>query len=288
MISSFLRTFRFISVHPLASQNLSLAIKQWLKWQIGSRILRMPVVMPFIGDAKLIVELGMTGATGNIYTGLHEFWDMSFCLHILRQDDLFVDVGANIGSYTVLASKVVGAKSIAFEPVPQTFSHLQKNVNINEINSLVDCFCCAVGKEDGSVKFSSDSDTMNKVVDESYLGKSIEVPVKSLDNLLNSLKPTVIKIDVEGFEPEVIQGAINTLNCDSLLAIMLETVSPKIEKSLQSYGFVPASYNPFTRELFTPPKLDHKINNYLWIKNHLKVTERCKTSPPYQALGISF
>ncbi len=248
----------------------------------------MPVVMPFIGDAKLIVELGMTGATGNIYTGLHEFWDMSFCLHVLRQDDLFVDVGANIGSYTVLASKVVGAKSIAFEPVPQTFNHLQTNININEISALVDCFCCAVGKEDGSVKFSSDNDTMNKVVDENYSGKSIEVPVKSLDDLLNSLKPTVIKIDVEGFEPEVIQGVISTLKCDSLLAILLETVNPEIEQSLELAGFKPATYQPFTRQLVIPPIIGGKSNNYLWIKNQQTVLERCYSAPTYQALGITF
>jgi FkbM family methyltransferase len=288
VISSLVRTLRFIYSHPLASQNRTTAIKQWLKWQVGARILRMPIVMPFIGDAKLIVELGMTGATGNIYTGLHEFGDMSFCLHVLRKEDLFVDVGANIGSYTVLASKVVGAKTIAFEPVHQTFNHLLQNININQINSLVDPICCAVGKEDGSVKFSSDNDTMNKVVGGDYWGKSIEVPVKSLDDLLNMLEPTVIKIDVEGFEEEVIQGALRVLKCDSLLAIMLETVNPKTENLLQSSGFVPASYSPFTRELFTPPKLDHKSSNYLWIKNYSKVAERCKTSPQYQALGISF
>ena len=63
----------------------------------------------------------MTGATGNIYTGLHEFEDMMFLLHLLRPGDIFVDAGANIGSYTVLASAVVGAKSISFEPVPPLF-----------------------------------------------------------------------------------------------------------------------------------------------------------------------
>lgn len=288
MLPSLLKTLRLIYSHPLSSQNLTSAIKNWLKWQVGVRILRMPVVIPFIGDAKLIAELGMTGATGNIYTGLHEFWDMSFCLHILRKGDLFIDVGANIGSYTILASKVVGAKSISIEPIPKTFRHLQQNVNINEINSLVDCLCCAIGKENGSVKISSDKDTMNKVIYGEYLGESLEVPVKALDDLLNSLNPTVIKIDVEGFEEEVIQGALSILESTSLLALLLETVSPKTENSLLNAGFIPASYNPFTRELFTPPKVNYKSNNYLWIKNQEKVSERCQKSSQYKALGISF
>lgn len=87
----------------------------------------------------------MTGATGNIYTGLHEFIDMAFCLHLLRPGDLFIDVGANVGSYTILASKVVGANSFTLEPVPETFKRLKRNININDIVSLVDARCCAAG-----------------------------------------------------------------------------------------------------------------------------------------------
>ena len=61
MITSFLRTWRFILNHPLASRNLPEAIKLWFKWQVGSRILKMPVVVPFVGDSQLVAELGMTG-----------------------------------------------------------------------------------------------------------------------------------------------------------------------------------------------------------------------------------
>lgn len=57
----------------------------------------------------------MTGATGNIYVGLHEFEDMAFLLHVLRRTDLFVDVGANIGSYTILAGGAAGAKLLLNE-----------------------------------------------------------------------------------------------------------------------------------------------------------------------------
>ena len=92
MITSFLRTWRFILNHPLASRNLPEAIKLWFKWQVGSRILKMPVVVPFVGDSQLVAELGMTGATGNIYTGLHEFTDMAFCLHLLRASDCLLAV----------------------------------------------------------------------------------------------------------------------------------------------------------------------------------------------------
>ena len=287
MIKSFLRTWRFIDKHPLASRNKSLAIANWLKWQISSNILKMPVIFPWISQSKLVAERGMTGATGNIYAGLHEFNDMAFCLHLLRSGDLFVDVGANIGSYTVLASKVAEANSITLEPVPNTFERLQRNIGINEISSLVDARCCAVGATKGAIRFSSDCDTTNQVVDDKYKGTSVEVPVISLDEILQALKPTLIKIDVEGYEPEVMEGAKETLKSDSLLAILLETVNSEIENTLKENGFISANYDPFTRKVSTS-NVNNVSNNYLWIKNVDQVRERCQTAPEYQALGINF
>ena len=287
MIKSFLRTWQFINNHPLASKNRSLAIANWLKWQIGSRILKIPVIFPWINESKFVAEIGMTGATGNIYAGLHEFTDMAFCLHLLRSGDLFVDVGANIGSYTVLASKVIGANSLSLEPVPITFERLTRNININEINNLVDARRCAVGNANGTLRFSADCDTTNQVVDQNYVGVAIEVPVTSLDTMLENSKPTLIKIDVEGYEPQVIEGAIKTLMCDSLLAILLETVSPEIERTLKNSGFNSASYDPFKRNLLMSAN-NQLSNNYLWIKNSDRVIDRCKSAPKQKALGIYF
>jgi hypothetical protein len=115
------RTFAFIFNHPLTRQHRFSAFIRWLRWQLGSRIVSGSVVVRFVDNTKLVVDPGMTGATGNIYCGLHEAHDMAFVLHFLRKDDLFLDVGANIGSYTVLASGVVGAETICFEPVPTSF-----------------------------------------------------------------------------------------------------------------------------------------------------------------------
>ncbi|MDN2583382.1 hypothetical protein [Aquibium sp. ELW1220] len=64
------------------------------------------VIIDWIDGAKLAVRRGMIGATGNIYCGLHEYVDMRFVLDTLQPGDLFVDIGAPVVSYTVLASKV--------------------------------------------------------------------------------------------------------------------------------------------------------------------------------------
>jgi FkbM family methyltransferase len=82
---------------------------------------------------------------------------------------------------------------------------------------------------------------LNQVVAADYKGNSIEVPVESLDYILEKLQPTLIKIDVEGFEPEVIEGSRKILTSDSVLAVLLETVDPSIEKILRESGFQPTS-----------------------------------------------
>ncbi len=72
----------------------------------------------------------MSGATGNLGVGLHEFVDMAFVVHFLREGDLFLDIGANVGSFTVLAAGVARARSFAFEPIADTARDLRRNIAV--------------------------------------------------------------------------------------------------------------------------------------------------------------
>ena len=66
---------------------------------------------------------------------------MGFLLHVLRSEDLFVDVGANVGSYTILACSVVGARGISFEPVPSTYKRLVENMRLNHLDEIGRASC---------------------------------------------------------------------------------------------------------------------------------------------------
>jgi hypothetical protein len=66
----------------------------------------MPVIIPWVGGTCLAVEKGMNAATMNFYCGLFESVDIILILHVLRPGDLFFDVGASVGTFTVLASGV--------------------------------------------------------------------------------------------------------------------------------------------------------------------------------------
>jgi predicted RNA methylase len=101
----------------------------------------------------------MTGATKNLYCGLDDFEDMGFLLHALRPSDLFIDIGANVGSFTVLAGAVVGASCIAIEPIFETYKKLLDNIAINRLNGRCEALNVAVGSEEGELEFTAGLDS---------------------------------------------------------------------------------------------------------------------------------
>jgi FkbM family methyltransferase len=225
------------------------------------------VEFKWIEGSKLIVRNGMTGATGNIYCGLHEFEDMAFLLHLCHPGDLFVDVGANIGGYTVLASAVCGARTVAGEPDPGTMRSLKRNIEANAIVDRVTVVEAALGSKTGVAPFTVGQDTTNRVVNEAGT-ETRDVEVRTLDGILEG-HPLLIKIDIEGYEPEVIAGALHTLRNPSLLAILIETVDDYVRGELEAAGFQLASYEPFTRTLsyFRTELSVLRPHNFLFVRD---------------------
>ena len=213
----------FLSDHPLTRDHRAAAFVRLCRWQIESR-LRDEVIVPWIGNIRLAARRGMTGATGNVYAGLHEFADMAFTLHFLRPGDLFVDVGANIGSYTLLASGVCEAKTISFEPDPDTMRFLRRNIELNGLYGQVVLEQAALGAEEGDVEFTVGLDTANHVARGREPKRTRRVSMRTLDKLESP--PTMIKVDVEGYEADVFRGAQAVLKASTLKAVITEGQRP--------------------------------------------------------------
>jgi len=291
MIQDFKRTAEFIRTHPIGGRTHRSCWKRWLQWQLGSRLLPYPVALPWIADACLMTEKGMTGATGNWYCGLHEFADMALLLHFFggpgEGEGSFLDIGANVGSYTVLASKVCGARSLAFEPVRETFKRLIRNVKINKIESIVEARQLAVGGKSGTIRFTADQDTTNQVADQSYQGSVFEVGVVALDEVLKSKArlPSFWKIDVEGFKLAVLKGAASSLRNKDVQVVLLEGGDEEIDSSMRSYGFKSAEYDVFARSL-TPSGAEGPSNNNLWVRALERVQSRCRAAREFDIFGV--
>ncbi len=226
---------------------------------------------------------GMTGATGNIYVGLHEFFDMMVPLHFLRRGDLFLDVGANVGTYTVLASGVCGARTLAFEPDPITLSHLKRNIEINGLSERARVYDCALGATSGEVAFTVGLDTVNRIANGGDK-RTRTVRMEKLDEIVSDSQTIMMKVDVEGAELEVLLGAEKLLANPSLKVIELETVAPESARILGSSGFEVACYDPFQRVL-ARKSTTCRSSNSLFIRDWPFVASRLQTAELVEVLG---
>ena len=280
-MSNILRT---IFRHPLGKRAPLASLSRYVRWQIGSRVLGMPVVVPFVNDSCLVAEPGMTGATGNIYFGLQEYEDMAFVGHALREAELFVDVGANIGSYSVLAAAGPKARVIACEPVPATYRRLQRNIEANHFAHEVTTKQIAASDRVGEVRMTDDLDTMNRVTSD---GPGAVVRAMPLDVLLADEKPVVMKIDVEGYEPAVIAGAEAVLRNPSLLAVVMEVPSEgpiaALDAVFRKCGFTLHHYDPDARILIPGSRGSNAI--YARMKSDL--AERLRNAKPLRVGSLS-
>lgn len=127
----------------------------------------------------------------------------------------FVDVGANNGYFSILAAKAVGkaGKVYAIEPTPATFNRLEKNVALNQFGNIL-LFNVAAGDHDGSTLLneSASEDGENSLLKIDNIKSRVHVPLMTLDRLLRNRHINLMKIDVEGYEKEVLAG------CKGLLA----------------------------------------------------------------------
>ena len=202
----------------------------------------------------------------------------------LEPGDLFVDVGANIGSYSILAGSCEGVNVLAFEPVPSTFSWLEKNISINTLDNKVKAMNFGLAEKNGTVHFSSNLDVRNHVLLENKENlPSIEINVLTLDNVLEGKSPTIIKIDVEGFETHALIGAKDVINNPSLIAVIIETngggerygkKDNEIHKLLTSKGFNSFEYDPLKRKLKPLQERHRKSSNTLYLKQLDEITRR--------------
>jgi FkbM family methyltransferase len=252
-------TIGFILKHPLGKKHPVRALANFVQWQL--QCILFPdklLVKPFIKPLRFYARSGLTGITGNIYTGLHEFNDMAFLLHFLRTDDLFVDVGANVGSYSLLAAGVTRSAVYAVEPGASAFELLYKNIQLNNLQQRVTAVNAVAGPATGEALFTTGQDTTNHVVSPQEKTAGNVVPMITIDALLSGRSASLIKIDVEGYETEVMNGMADTLTHTDLKAIIIELNGSggrygyneeAIHQQLVAHNFAPYNYNPFTRTL---------------------------------------
>jgi len=279
------RLARFLASHPLVRRDPFGAAARLLRWQAIARrggTLDAPWVHGPAGLVRLRLKRGLSSATACWYAGLTDPAEMGFVLQALRADDRMVDVGANVGVYAALAAGAVGARVLALEPAAETLPDLQAMIALNGIEDRVDIRAVAAGAAAGMLRFTAGRGTTNRVAPDG----TAEVPVATLDGLCAGAPPLLLKVDVEGAEPDVLAGAAALLAGDALQAAILETAGATdaaIEGTMRAAGFAPFAHDPF-RRLLTPMPGPARPNT-LYLRDAGFWQARIATAPEIRVFG---
>lgn len=156
------------------------------------------------------------------------------------QEVAVVDVGANIGVFSVIAARQGrhGLKVHSFEPNPQTFALLLKNRDMNDCANIT-AHCAAVGERKGTAQFDMSSDFVGTHRVSLLDDAADRVPIVCLDDLFGAgVRVGVIKIDVEGYEPFVVRGARAIIERDAPEIIMEFVPSLLVSNGVDPKGFL--------------------------------------------------
>lgn len=196
-----------------------------------------PFAMKIYKDVKLIFNFEMEYHLAyQQFLGIYQSRVIQILNKYLKKGDVFIDVGANIGYITAIGAGFVGkrGKVYSFEPVPKCFELLSRNKRLNKDYNIT-INKCALGSntERTNIKISSHNLGWNTMVPhfmkETDIQEVAEVNVIRLDDYIerNKInKVSFIKIDVEGYEFEVLQGLTNFFrsNQNGLPILLVEVV----------------------------------------------------------------
>lgn len=190
------------------------------------------------------------------YKILHQF---------IKPGDWVIDIGANVGHYTKIFSELVGrnGRVIAFEPVPSTFSLLSSNTllfphpNVTLINAAVSNNFNVLGMS--IPKLSTGLTNYYEAHLSSTSNNELCVMTMSIDSLCINHQITLVKIDTEGHESQVLSGMRNLLEV-SQPVLIVETVSEKLISYLTELRYTPEKLKNSPNILFIPNKVSFKHN----------------------------
>jgi FkbM family methyltransferase len=161
--------------------------------------------------------------------GIYEKFETDLVIDKIKENDVVIDIGANIGYYTLIFAKLVGknGKVIAFEPDPSNFKLLKKNIQTNGYKNVVLVQKAVSTKNDVLKLFLCDFNySMHRIYDSKYGEESVDIESVNLDDYLekNNLfdKVNFVKMDIEGSEISALGGMEKLLNRNSPLTLLTE------------------------------------------------------------------
>jgi FkbM family methyltransferase len=274
-----------------------LTASRLISWRVRCLLQKPAIINLSEWDVRMFLQPEWRGMAKLVFAFRERYEPELSCLKmILSPGNTFVDVGANIGIYTLAASKIVGetGRVLAFEPSVQSSPLLAKNIALNGLTN-VHTFPVALSQKKGRAWLHrGPNPTLNSFgKDPSWKGDGEEVVTEILDQVLRKAhidRVDVIKMDVQGAEELVLRGASNTVTSAHPVVIfevwpegaMLLGLSPygpwELLESI-GYQFFAAGRGGILSSVKSPPAMGNIVAIYGEMKKEPAPQEQTRCSP---------
>jgi FkbM family methyltransferase len=230
---SLLRT---IYAHPYNRRKPLFALYRLASWQLHKLLSTDSRVYSYWGTRKITCYPDSQESMWLIYNYYMDWDEFHFIQRYVRDDSIVFDIGANIGIYTLWLSQFVGASGrlVAFEPDPLNYQRCAENITRNRLQ-MATLEQAALSNHSGKLQFSAGEDLENHLIPQGAASdSSVYVQATTLDEYCGSHQIETIdfmKVDVEGAELMVLQGASNILDRGGVGVMQLE-----LNDALKRYG----------------------------------------------------
>lgn len=209
----------YIWCHPANRGRRIRAIVRAFGFQVKGRLFHHPSIARVGTDGKILCHLHSSGASSVLYANPPDFSEMRLWRELLGDESLFLDVGSNVGSYAIWAGDC-GADVWAFEPDLGAFQRLAENIRLNKFD--IRAHNIALGRDIGTMPFTVGLDTTNRFALDNCQRDVQQVEVDTIDRILGDRSARGVKIDVEGGERLVLEGALRALSEHRIDVLQIE------------------------------------------------------------------
>lgn len=221
-------------------------------------ILEDNLLVKSVLDYQMILDINNGGLEKDIFLhGIREKESTDIFLDYLKNGMNVVDIGANIGYYTLMEASKVGDSGnvLAIEPTLSSFNMLKKNCSINGFENI-DFVNNAVGLESKNVGIDKGRSPNLNRISAKHPGKEL-VKQETLNNLVD-IEPDIVRMDVQGYELEILKGMDNLLESNDMM-LFIEVHPSKIEEyyegDMEEFWEILSDYNFHIKYLVRhPPK----------------------------------
>ena len=236
--------------HPLASERKFDVFKRSIQFALWSRASPGLKLFPWVAGHTLI---GTNGYSGYFRNHLHEYADLCFAAHFLQPADLFVDGGANVGSWSLLSALHAGSAVLAIEPASDTLRILRANIAINGLETKVKVAPLALSDRVGEASMQGTGLTRSVKPISERGSQDPLIQLSTLHDLLGETVPALVKLDLEGHELLALRGAGPLLTERKVAAWCIEANTESeaitVHAQMTQHGYLMRYYLPELRKL---------------------------------------